>query len=416
VFDKTTAPAPQPPFVLDVFKPFSTLPEIRFSVGWLAVNLALALASAGLLSSLSKFPAPAIFLCLVWGPGFDTLTLGQLAMVLVFGVSLSGYALQRGRPRLAACALALSMMEPHVGLPAFVALFVLEPRARTTIAALVVGGLCWTLALGGPYIAWEYVARVLPLHALAEATNPAQYSLTFVAFLLGASENLAVRLGEIQYAIFVALSIVLAKQFRSRYDEPAFVVAAPVAMSVIGGPFMHFTQTIALWPFVLLLARYASGPARIAAVVLVALLAVPWRSGQWLKLEVAFALSEAVLVWAFLAGTTALRRTVTSVAIVIPVVVAYTLVSFSSASRFLILRPAGSLAAQAPWGVTLSPMPWGTYIRAHWTFVSPHEFCAHVATALTFALLLGLLPALANPGLANRFRAVFKKGSVPLRA
>jgi hypothetical protein len=412
----TTAPAPQPPFVLDLFKPFATIPETRFAVGWLAVNLALALAASGLLSAVSKFPAPAIVLCLIWGPGFDTLVLGQLAMVLLFAVSWSAYELQRGRPRVAACVLSLAMIEPHVGLPAFVALFVIEPRARATIAALFAAGLCWTLVLSGPSIAWEYASRMLPLQALAEATNPSQYSLTFLAYALGAGAPLAVRLGELQYVLFVGLSIALANRMRTRFAEPAFIVAVPVAVSVIGGPYIHFVQTIALWPLVLLVARYSRGNQRVAAAVLVTILAVPWRSGAWLKLDVVFDVSEAIIVWTFLAGTAPIRRIVTFFAILVPTVVAHTFVSVSSTRPFLNLRPAASLSAEAPWGLALSPIPWGTFIRAHWTFVSLHELYPHIAMAVTIALLAGLMVALGSPGLDDRFRTMFKKGSVPLRA
>jgi hypothetical protein len=36
--------------------------------------------------------------------------------------------------------------------------------------------------------------------------------------------------------------------------------------------------------------------------------------------------------------------------------------------------------------------------------------------AVTIALLAGLMVALGSPGLDDRFRTMFKKGSVPLRA
>jgi hypothetical protein len=291
------------------------------------------------------------------------------------------------------------MLVPHVGLPAFLALFVLVPRARLSIAAIFLAGVAATIAIAGPQISWEYVSRVLPLQALGEATNPEQYSLTIVAVTLGVSDVAALRLGEFQYAVFAVLSIALAHRLRARFDDPAFVVALPAAFAVIGGPYIHYSDMIAMWPAVLLLATHARGTGRIAAVVLVAVLATPWRTEPWLKLELVAALSEAVVVWVFLAGLTRPRRFAAFAAIFLPLVLAHTVIPRVTGAfgfvrppaRMLVaLPPARPLALEAPWGVTLAPMPWGTYIRDRGTFISQREACAKLGTIVASLLLLAL--------------------------
>jgi hypothetical protein len=394
------APAPQPPYALAVFKPFAGFPENRFAVGWTFVNLALAIVSAGLLARLSGFPALAIFLGLVWGPGFDLLTLGQLSMVVILGVSWAAFELQRDRPVMAACALSLAMMVPHVGLPAFAALFILVPRARVTIVALFIAGLGVSLALSGPAIAREYVSRVLPLQALAEATNSNQYSLTIWMVALGVADNVAVRIGEVQYALFCAISIVLAKRLSERYAEPSLVVALPVALAVIGGPFIHYSETITMWPAALLLAKHAEGKWRIACAVLVALLSTSWRLGAWLKVELLEFASQAYIVWAFVGPMRRGRRFAVTAAILLPVTLLHELVSratgpfhsYEPGARLFAQLPAmPSLIREAPWGAGLGPMAWGTYIRAHQEFITVHEASAKFGTLATSLLLLLLL-------------------------
>ncbi len=394
------APAPQPPYALAAFKPFAGFPEHRFAVGWTFANIALAILSAGLLARLSGFPPLAIFLGLIWGPGFDVLTLGQLSMVVILGVSWAALELQRNRPQVAACALSLAMMVPHVGLPAFAAMFALVPRARVTIAALFLLGLGASLALSGPAISWEYVSRVLPLQALAEATNPSQYSLTLWMVALGISDNVAVRVGELQYALFCVASIVLAKQLSDRYSEPSLIVALPVALVVIGGPFIHYSETITMWPAVLLLAKHARGMWRYGFALLVALLSTEWRLGAWLKVECLEIICQAYIVWAFVGPMRdGRRRLAVTAAILLPVTLFLEWVSRGTgafraeepgARVFLQLPAMQSLIREAPWGIGLSPMPWGTYIRAHQGFITWHEAGAKIAT-LGVSLLLILL-------------------------
>jgi hypothetical protein len=398
------APAPQPPYVLAIFKPFSHVAEDRFSAGWTFVNIALAMLSAGILARVSGFPGVAIFFALTWGPGFDVLTLGQLSMAVILGVSWSAFELQRGHPRRAACALTLAMIVPHVGLPAFAALFVLVPAARLTIVALFMAGLGASLAISGPQICWEYVSRVLPLQALAEATMVQQYSLTIWLTAFGVPDKLAVRIGELQYALLAVLSFVWAGRLRARLNEPAFVVALPTALSVVGGPFIHYSETIAMWPAVLLFAKYSRGSQRIVATVLVALLATPWRTGIWPKLEILEFVLTAYIIWAFLGDIPLARRSGIGAAILVTMTFVHEWIvrrtgllhAYEAGARMFKGVPIPpALGVEAPWGANLAPMTWGTYIRSHQEYITVHEAWCKFATIATYLMLFGLMAYLA---------------------
>lgn len=55
--------------------------------------------------------------------GYRSITYGQLLPIMIVALCLSAYYLQSGRWTAAAAAASFSMMEPHIGLPACIAMF-----------------------------------------------------------------------------------------------------------------------------------------------------------------------------------------------------------------------------------------------------------------------------------------------------
>jgi len=396
--DGAIAPAPQPAYVLVGLKALSWLSEERFAFTWIVVLIGLAMASAGFLSRLTGFPAIGIFLGTILGSGYENLSSGQLSMLVLLGIAGAAYALRKGRPRVAAGMAVLTFTEPHIALPVVFALLVLEPRARVPLFIACAAALAVMLAVTGPTLTLEYFTRVLPLQALAEARHPDQYSLTLLAAAAGASDTIAVRLGEVQYALFSLAAVFFAKRLRDRYGDASFVVAIPAAAAVIGGPFIHYSELIALWPAALLLASKARGKNAIAAAVAIALAGYPCRSvvPHWLRLGI-------IVVYVFFAWSMTAKlerrvRVLACSAIALPVVLAGLL------KERIPQIPIVTIPQRLPEYVAavarqhdLAPVPWGMFLRQTHHVLTLREIATKLPTLAVIGVLIYFAVALARP-------------------
>jgi hypothetical protein len=205
----------------------------------------------------------------------------------------AAWYLHRDNDRAAALCGAAAMIEPHVGLPICLGLFVW--RARTRLTLLVCGAVLaaisvLTLGCAGTL---EYLRVVLPAHALSEVPNIKQLSLTYVVHRLGAPDELAVRIGDFSYLLMLALGTAIAGRLAARFREPALLPLIPVAFSMLGGPFVHVIEVGLAVPAALLLAaRCPERRALFAGCAIV--LAVPWT--QVFNLGAIFPILAAVVV------------------------------------------------------------------------------------------------------------------------
>jgi hypothetical protein len=371
--EDSIAPAPQPGYLLLALAPFASLPQVRFSFAWSVTTIASFILAAGLLARVSGLHGGLIFCCIALGPGFENLVLGQLSAPVLLGIAASCYALRCGRPQLAALALGPALFEPHVALPAYLALFVLVPRARLAAAFVGVTAIALSIVATGAAAAWEYVRIVLPLQALSEVPNAdAQYSLSTLAAALGASDAVAVRIGTIQYAAFAIGGIVLAKRLRTCFDEPAFVVALPAAIAVIGGPFVHYSQTLAMLPALLLLMRYAAAAQRIFATTALALYAVPWHIGGGVRFGTFSSLVVGLVVGAVLAGFERQSRLSLWATVTLPIL-GYFVFIHRIPNRVIgaIATSRDAFLRETTWAQSFPGVVWGLSTRAdHNTFTS----------------------------------------------
>jgi hypothetical protein len=131
------------------------------------------------------------------------------------------------------------------------------------------------VAIAGAATSLEYVRDVLPAHALSEVANEKQLSLTYALWRLHAPSELALRAGEIWYALATLAALWAAGRI-ARQAGGGALAAVPAALAVFGGPFVHISQIAAALPAaVLLYARAGTGRRRLLGAAIVAL-AIPW--------------------------------------------------------------------------------------------------------------------------------------------
>jgi hypothetical protein len=248
------------------------------------------------------------------------------------------------------------MIEPHVALPAALALFAWRPTTRLPLLAAGVACAALSLIAAGWTLNLEYVRDVLPAHAVSEITSNRQLSLTNLAYRFGAPDSLALRMGDASYIVMVVCGVLLAPAVARRAGA-GFLVALPVAFVLCGGPFAHVVQTAAALPCALLL--YARVPStRIPLGLAVAMLCVPW--AQFSSLGALFPLMAALAV-AWVVAALIDRRPL-AIALGAALASVY-LVAINAAVTTRIPDPTAALArAYDPHA--LAETSWGLYVQS----------------------------------------------------
>ena len=270
-FPNLTVPAPLPPYALALFGPLSYLPFVVARALWWLLLVACVLMEARLIQRLTKrsyaFGFAACGLALT-GP---VIVQGALAPLPIVLLTAGALALQNARWWRGSALVAAAMIEPHMALPAALAVFFFLPRTRLPLATFgfVAGALAF-LAVG-PQIFVSYFTAVLPVHALSELDNLGQDSLTALLHHLGVADALALHAGSAQYAFVVVLAIVVAGRLARREHDTAWLVLLPAAFAMIGGEFVHLSEIAMAIPLAAVLAVRKGGSAWFA----LAFLAVP---------------------------------------------------------------------------------------------------------------------------------------------
>jgi hypothetical protein len=273
----TLEPAPLPGYLVAFFAIVSLVPYLTASVLWVGLTVVATLAAIWALRELTGLPRLAIAAALFATDIVDCIAWGQLAPVAMLGIALCGLFLRRGQPRAAAFAALLTLIQPQLGLPVMLALFVWVPRARLVLvlAAVVFAGL--SLLWLGPAANLEYVRQVLPGQAASEAPFRIQYSFTWLLYFFGASEAMALKFSGYEYALAALAGVLLAPRVAKALDAPEALVAFPAACALLGGTYLHLFQMCAAVPFGLILVARAPRLRPVAWAGL-ALLALPWNA------------------------------------------------------------------------------------------------------------------------------------------
>ena len=270
-------PAPLPPFALGLFAALGQLGFGQAALVWSLLIAASLVATVVLLRGLTGLAALPVFCSVVLSVGFLSLYLGQPTAPVIALVCLAAWLLEGNRPVTAALAAALTLIEPHVGLPICLSLALWSPRTRVTLAAssIVLGAI--GLAVVGAPVAVAYVRAVLPAQVLAEVHYPEQYSMTYFAARLGAPDHLAIVLGDAVFCAALLTGVTVAMTVRRSLGRPAALVLVPAAVAVAAGPYVHLAHIAAAIPAALFLFAQERRLATPLAVAIV-LLAVPWGS------------------------------------------------------------------------------------------------------------------------------------------
>lgn len=271
-----TIPAPLPPYAIAALAPLARLPFVVAAVIWVLLLLLAWIAGVAALSRFAgvpwEFGLAVLGLCL----GVLSLPFGEVVPIAVGCTCLAALFAWQGRWRAAAVAAAATMIEPHLGMPVCLALFIFAPATRVTQAVCAVALAALGAIVLGPAVNVEYFTSVLPSHALSELTRDTQYSLSAVLAAFGTSSSLALRAGMLWYLVMVVAGIIAGGKLARQTGNPAWVVCAPPAFAVFGGTFIHITQIAAAAPAALLLALMAPVRYRVWAGVALLALIVPW--------------------------------------------------------------------------------------------------------------------------------------------
>jgi hypothetical protein len=263
--------APLPPYALALLSPIARLPYAQASFVWFLLLVAGAGVIVWAIVELTNLPLLLVGIPVVIAVLLQSLPTGALAPIPLALLTAAAVMLARKRWNATALLLGFASVEPHVTLPVLAAVFVLvrEMRIRLAIVAAALVGL--SLIAGGPALNIEYFAHVLPGHARFELGSIVQFGLSSMLHNFGLSDNVAIAIGSLQYAVFALLGIWLAQSLRPQ--TVAMVVLVPMALAVVGGVYIHLTQLAAVIPLAFVIASRTQSPLAWTGIVL---LAVPW--------------------------------------------------------------------------------------------------------------------------------------------
>jgi hypothetical protein len=347
-------PAPLPGYAIAPFVLLSRLPHTAANGLFIAGVLASLAMSVVLLGRLCALRPETIFAALLL-EGLYALFIGQIVPIVCAATIAAAYFVARGRDRLAALAAAIAMLEPHLGLPVCLALFIARPRARAALAGcgllLAVG----SIALLGLDANIEYLRDVLPAHVASELSNEEQYSLSYLAHLAGMGERNASGLGTFSYLVMLVVGVFAGRLAAARTGMPALLLLVPPAFAVLGGPFVHVQQLAVAIPAALVLSGTASLNARLCAGAVV-LLAFPWTAAGFLALNLLVVAAVAFILALDLFGLTPIRAGIVSFASI--AVTAALLGTFAS------LPPLAIGPIDPREGTALAENGWRTHVEA----------------------------------------------------
>lgn len=380
-------PAPLPPYALAPFVLLARLPYALAATLWTLFLTGCLAATIAALRRLTGLPSLVVTAALILGDGYAAMCLGQIAPVAVAAIALAALLLAGERDELAAVAASFSMLEPHVGLPVCLALFVWCPRARLPLAgaALVCAALC--VAVAGLPTTVEYFRDVVPAHALSEVANEKQLSLTYALHRLGVADVPALRAGEFWYLAMLLLGTGAAGAALRRGAGRAYVALLPPVFALTGGPFVHIVQLSAVLPAGLMLYTESGGAARRTLGVALVLLAVPWI--QFVNLGTSFQ-PLAALVCAILAWNLLGRRPLVASAAALAAILF--LAAVSAVIRTQIGDAGPALLAQYD-PRALAERSWSVYVRALGSVNAPTFDVTKIPTLAGLLALACCVPA-----------------------
>ena len=294
--NNVTLPAPLPGYALALFRPLTLLSFEAAAFVFTIVLFSALICGAVALAKTTGTSLEVSLVAFALSVGLVSIPYGEVLPICIGALCVAALCLERDKPKLASIAIALAMIEPHVALPAALAMFLWVPKARVTLAASAAALVALSFAFIGRASNVEYIAAVLPAQAYSDITHSTQFGLSSVLYQLGMSERAAVAVGEASFVMAVVAGVALARPLARRLGNAA-IVFVPVAIGMIGGPYLHLGQIAAAVPAAILLATRAK-QMRWAAIFITVLLAIPWQKVAIFPLLVpCAAIITGLLVW-----------------------------------------------------------------------------------------------------------------------
>jgi hypothetical protein len=358
-------PSPLPGYDLVLFAGLAHLPyELAKAVWYAGLLISIGVATF-CLARLTGFPTAFVLLVVVPVDGILNLSFGQVPPIVVAALSVAAYLIERRRYVTAALAAAVTLIEPHIGAPACLAMLLFFPGCRLTFGGLAVVFVGASLSVGGLAQNVSYFATHLPAQARSEIVAADQFSLTSVLHLLRIPDTAALIIGSFSYVAMAAAGIWLARYAARAYSSDAFVVVLPAAAVLFGGAYIHDVQFAAVLPAALLLC--SKDRERFSVWLVLGLLIVPWFTfgtgghtiGIFVRLICALAIG-----WMAILATERRRSIKRSVAVISALAL---FVSFLAIASVMPHRsePAGSvIPAQFLAPLASAQDNWGAYLRA----------------------------------------------------
>ena len=267
-------PSPLPGYDLALFAALARLPYGLAKLLWYVTLLGSLGLAAFCLTRLTGFPAPFVVLALMPVDGLLNLSFGQVPPIVVAALCLAGYLIERERYVAAAFAAAATLIEPHIGAPACLAMFLFLPRCRLALAAcaLILAGIA--VSVGGFTQNVAYFTTHLPAQARGELVAADQFSLSAILHLLHLPDRLSLALGTLSYVVMAALGIWLGRYSARALSTKALIVFVPAAAVLFAGTYVHDVQFAAALPAAFLLCAKERNRAESWCVL--GLLLVPW--------------------------------------------------------------------------------------------------------------------------------------------
>lgn len=274
--DGYVEPAPLPGYAMAPFGALAMFSPRLASLLFTALLVLAAVFSAWTLGEMLPASRTAVLLALA------PLTLlnvayGEIVPFALAGICGTAFLIWRGRWFAAGLAVCVALIQPNVGLPAVVAVFLFVPRARIAVATGVASlALLSVVAIGFDRNV-EYLTQVLPGMANAEIVAADQYNLPHLLLVAGLAPATAALLGKVWFVFIASFGIITAGVLAVRRREPELLPLVPPAAALLFGIYLHDIQMLLALPAALMIASRMRGTTfRALGVIAVALLAAVW--------------------------------------------------------------------------------------------------------------------------------------------
>jgi hypothetical protein len=392
-------PVPVPGYDLAVLALPAMMSFHAFAALYIALTIAALLVAAFSLGRLLGLTRTWLVLASLVPIALLCVRYGQLLpLISVAAICVSALYLSRKQYVGASIAIAVAMCEPHMGLPAALALLLFVPRARMPV--IVCGAVLAIISVAALGLAAnvQYVRAELPSQARAEIGFPAQFSLSWALHAWGAGNRLAIVAGTLSFLIALVVLLWAAQKIASRTGELEALVLLPPSASLCGGVFLHIWNVMVAIPAAIYLIYRYSGVTWVRGLALL-LVMVPWAILASWPLRSPFLLASmamALICGAYI-GTQATRNRVGIAAFSVGAAI----FTFALVSIFHIVRMYTGDAATGAETVgvtyfsptTLASSYWGTFLHASYPALSGFDrwFASKLATWFGLLILVAVV-------------------------